>query len=158
MADGQGHEEFVEPTRDQIVVLTRQHVDAMEATDADDVWVLAGMHQLILYTKGRTSGKPHSITVPYWLDAEGHRVVVASFAGAPRDPDWYSNLFAPGAAPEVLVAVQGRKFWARPESLDGEDYERTWAALTTDRPFYNDYQTRCERRIPLVRLAELRPA
>jgi hypothetical protein len=38
--------------------------------------------------------------------------------------------------------------------LDGADYDVTWAALTADRPFYIDYQSRTTRRIPLVRLPE----
>ena len=32
------------------------------------------------------------------------------------------------------------------------------AALNADRPWYDDYQSRTDRRIPLVRLIELRPA
>ena len=31
-------------------------------------------------------------------------------------------------------------------------YRRTWKALNADRPFYDDYQSRCTRRIPLIRL------
>jgi hypothetical protein len=42
--------------------------------------------------------------------------------------------------------------------LDGADYDDTWAALTADRSYYRDYQTRCDRRIPLVRLVKVRPA
>ena len=83
---------------------------------------------------------------------------VASFAGAPAHPAWYLNLTDRTANPEVLVRVQGRSFWARADILDGEDYQRTWAGLTADREYYNGYQARTERRIPLVRLVELRPA
>ena len=36
----------------------------------------------------------------------------------------------------------------------GDDYTETWTALTADRAYYNGYQTRCTRRIPLVRLPE----
>jgi hypothetical protein len=45
-----------------------------------------------------------------------------------------------------------------PEILDGEDYATTWAGLVADRPWYDDYQSRTDRQIPLVRLVELRPA
>jgi len=155
---GQGHEAFVEPPRDEIPGLSRQHVAAMEASDADEVWILAGMHHVILYTGGRVSGKTHAVALPYWMDPEGRRVVVASFSGAPRDPDWYLNFTAGDGNRELLVGSQHGRFWAKAEILDGEDYDRTWAALTADREYYRDYQTRCERRIPLVRLHELRPA
>ena len=64
----------------------------------------------------------------------------------------------PTANPEVLVRVQGGAFWAEPQTLEGDEYARMWAALIADRPYYADYQTRTDRRIPLVRLVELRPA
>ncbi len=84
-------------------------------------------------------------------------MVVASFSGAPDHPEWYRNLAAdPGT--EVLCRVQGRSFWADPQILDGDDYTRTWAGVTNDRPYYDDYQSRTSRRIPLVRLVERRPA
>jgi hypothetical protein len=57
-----------------------------------------------------------------------------------------------------LVRVQGGQFWAEAQDLTGEDYGRTWAALAADRPHYDDYRTRTDRQIPLVRLVELRPA
>jgi deazaflavin-dependent oxidoreductase (nitroreductase family) len=160
MADSQKNEAFVEPSREDIIKITRQHVNAMENTSADEVWILAGMHQLILYTIGRKSGQPHTITVPYWTDANGHRIVVASFAGAKQHPAWYLNLTDKKANGEVKVRTQTKTYWSRPEILDGDDYERTWAALTADRAFYNDYQSRCvdSRRIPLIRLPETRSA
>jgi hypothetical protein len=45
-----------------------------------------------------------------------------------------------------------------PEILHGDDYTTTWQLLTEDRAWYNDYQARTDRRIPLVRLPETRPA
>ena len=154
----QRNEPFDRPPREEIPVISRAHVAAQEASADDLVWVAAGMHHLIIVTTGRKSGREHKVTVPYWLDPNGHRVVVASFAGAPQHPAWYLNLTDDSANPEVLCKVQGRQFWSRPEILDGDDYKTTWAALTADRPFYNDYQSETPRRIPLVRLAETRPA
>ncbi|HZP27657.1 MAG TPA: nitroreductase/quinone reductase family protein, partial [Acidimicrobiia bacterium] len=71
---------------------------------------------------------------------------------------WYLNLADRTANPEVLCRVQGSSFWAEAQILDGSDYEETWKGLTADRPYYNDYQSRTTRRIPLVRLVETRPA
>jgi deazaflavin-dependent oxidoreductase (nitroreductase family) len=152
---GQRNTGFVEPSRDQIPGISRQHVAVMESSDDDDVWVLAGMQHVVVRTIGRRSGNEHKVALPFWVDQDGHRIVVASFAGAPQHPAWYLNLTV---NPEVLVRVQGRQFWAAAEVLDGDDYTRTWAALTGDRPHYNDYRARTDRRIPLVRLIELRPA
>jgi deazaflavin-dependent oxidoreductase (nitroreductase family) len=85
-------------------------------------------------------------------------VVVASFSGAPQHPAWYLNLTDRQANPEVLCRVQGSQFWADAQVLEGTDYEETWKGLNEDRPYYNDYQSRTDRRIPLVRLVETHAA
>lgn len=156
---GQRNEEFVEPSRDEIPGISRQHVMAMEASDDDSVWVLAGMNHVVLRTTGRRSGKEHKVALPFWADAQGRPVVVASFSGAPQHPAWYLNLSDRNANPEVLVRRQGQQlYWSTPEILDGEEYATVWAGLTADRPYYNDYQTRTDRKLPLVRLDVGRPA
>ncbi len=144
------------PSLDEIPKISRMHVGAMEQSDDDMVWAQAGMHHVLLRVVGRKSGKEQKVALPTWRDADGNRIVVASNAGAPRHPDWFLNL---QANPEVLVRAQGGKtFWSRAEVLDGDDYAKTWEALTADRAWYNDYQAKTGRRIPLVRLPETRPA
>jgi deazaflavin-dependent oxidoreductase (nitroreductase family) len=158
MADNQQNEEFVEPPRHEIPGISRQHVAAMETSDADEIWVMAGMRHVLLRTIGRRSGTEHKVALPYWIDGEGRRVVVASFAGAPQHPSWYLNLSDRTANPELLVLDQGHRFWADGQILEGAEYQETWAALVADRPHYANYQTRTDRALPLVRLVELRPA
>jgi deazaflavin-dependent oxidoreductase (nitroreductase family) len=157
MAESQRNESFVEPARDQIPGISRAHVAAMETSDAEEVWVGAGMKQLLLRTVGRKTGSQHKVALPYWRDPDGYPIVVASFAGAPQHPAWYLNLADRNANPEVFVRDRQRAFWAEAQILDGAEYQRIWNALTADRPYYNDYQTRTERRIPLVRIVEQRP-
>ena len=123
--EGQGHEAFVEPPRDEIPRISRRHVAAMSVSDADEVWVLAGMHHVVLRTLGRRSGREHEVALPFWRDPAGHPVVVASFAGAPQHPSWYLNLADRDANPEVLVRVQHSSYWAEAEVLDGDDYATT---------------------------------
>ena len=158
MPDPQPNEPFDEPPFEQIPVISRAHVAAMEGSDDDAVWIGAGMHQLLLRTVGRRSGRDHKVALPYWVDDDGHPVVVASFAGAQHHPAWYLNLTDRDANPEVLVRTQDGAWWAAAEVLDGDAYPRTWAALTADRPYYNDYQSRTDRRLPLVRFVKRRPA
>jgi deazaflavin-dependent oxidoreductase (nitroreductase family) len=147
------------PSLDEIPVLSKGHVEAMEASDDDMIWIQAGMHHVLLRTVGRKSGQEHKVALPTWLDPEGRRVVVASYAGAPGHPSWYLNLSDRAANPEVLCRVQGGKqFWSEPEILEGEEYDRIWALLVADRAWYTNYQSKTERRIPLVRLPETRPA
>jgi deazaflavin-dependent oxidoreductase (nitroreductase family) len=150
---------FTTPTRDEIVAISAKHVAMMETSDADDTWIWVGMEHLLLRTVGRKSGNEHKVALPFWRDRDGHRIVVGSFGGEPKHPAWYLNLSDEAANPEVLVRVQGGRFWSRPEILAGDDYERTWAGLVADRPWYADYVTKAAgRQIPLVRLRETRPA
>ena len=158
MAENPVEQTWTTPPREEIPGISRQHVAAMESTDSDEAWVIAGMGHVVLRTVGRKSGTEHKVALPYWSDPDGNRVVVASFSGAPQHPSWYLNLSDRAANPEVLVRVQGGSFWADAQILEGDEYDRTWAGLTADRAWYNDYQSETERRIPLVRLVEVRPA
>ena len=146
------------PPRGEIVELTTAHVGAMETSDADEVWQQAGMHHVLLQTVGRKSGNPHKVALPTWRDSQDRRIVVASFAGEPHHPAWYLNLADRDANPEVLVKHQGGAFWSAPAILEGDEYEETWARLTADRAWYDDYQAKTDRRIPLVALPETRTA
>ncbi|HEX3707285.1 MAG TPA: nitroreductase/quinone reductase family protein [Mycobacteriales bacterium] len=150
--------DFTTPTRDEIVAISAQHVALMESSDDDSAWVWVNMHHVLLRTIGRRSGNEHKVALPFWMDASGVRVVAGSFAGAEKHPAWFLNLSDRVANPEVHVRVQGGSYRSVPEILEGEEYDATWAAMLVDRPHYADYQVKTERRIPLVRLVESRPA
>ncbi len=158
MPESQRNEPYEEPPFDQIAGISRMHVQAMESSDADEVWVGAGMKQLILRTVGRNSGNEHKVALPYWVDGDDNLIVVGSYAGAKDHPHWYLNLADRDANPEVLVRTREGSQWAEAEILDGDDYEQIWDALTTDREYYREYQTRTDRRLPLVRLLDRRSA
>lgn len=157
MSVDQRNEPFHEPARDDIPGISAMHVAAMDTSDADEVWTGAGMQHLLLRTVGRKSGKEHRVALPFWVDQDGHRVVVASYSGAPQNPAWYFNVADRDANPEVLVREKHESYWAEARVLVGGDYMATWDALTGDRPFYKNYQVRTSRQIPLIRLVRLRP-
>lgn len=136
----------------------REHVAAMKQTDDEAAWIRAGMHHMILRTIGRRSGEERKAALPYWEDADARLILVASYSGAPKNPAWFTNLEDRKANPELRCRTRERSFWAEAEILDGEEYTSVWDALTTDRPFYRDYQALTERRIPLVGLRETRSA
>jgi deazaflavin-dependent oxidoreductase (nitroreductase family) len=154
----QENEPFDEPPLEEIKGISQGHVSAMKVMDDDIVWVGAGMKQLLLRTVGRKSEKAHEVALPYWIDEDGERVVAASYAGNKTHPAWYLNLTDREKNGEVFVKTQRIEYWADPQILDGDEYDRVWAALCADRPYYADYQMRCERRIPLVKLVEARLA
>ena len=112
----------------------------------------------MLHTIGRKSGNEHKVALPFWLDEQGNRVIVASFSGAPDHPAWYLNLSDRDANPEVRSGSRAASSGPTRRCSKAADYAETWAALNADRPWYDDYQSRTDRQIPLVRLVELRPA
>ena len=81
-------------------------------------------------------------------------VVTASCAGSEHHPDWYRNL---QANPEVITRDRDRVFWCTSETLTGKERERLWSMLVAEVPVYAEYQERCSREIPLVRLRYSRP-
>ena len=144
------------PSHAEIPVITKHHIAALESTDSDEAWVLAGMHHVVIHTIGRKSGTEHKIALPTWNDPSGVRVVVASFAGSPGHPAWYLNL-RDSKAGEVLCRAQKYQYWSTPDLLeDGPEHQRIWDLLVADREWYTDYQARTGRTIPLVRLPETR--
>ena len=103
---------------------------------------------VLLTTLGRKTGMPR--TTPMMFVREAERIfVVASNAGAPKDPQWYRNLIKD---PSVTVELPGEEFKARATPLDGADYDRTWAMIKERYSFFADHDQRAGRRIPVVEL------
>jgi deazaflavin-dependent oxidoreductase (nitroreductase family) len=142
------------PTHSEIVEISHAHVESLEASEEDNVWQQVGMHHVILTTTGRRSGKEHKCALPVWLDAEGHRVVVGSFAGADKEPDWLANLRDTNSNGRVKIRTQSSEYLSVPEILEGKERDLLWGQLCEDRAWYNDYQKRTERVIPLIRFPE----
>jgi len=137
------------PPRWLIPWISRAHVVLYKLTSGRVGGTLAGKPGLLLRTIGARTGTAHTVCLPY-LPLDGDRVIVASYAGAPRHPAWFFNL---RANPEVIVRDRRQVFLADARILEGAEYADVWAAVVADAPWYADYQSRTERRIPLVRLA-----
>jgi deazaflavin-dependent oxidoreductase (nitroreductase family) len=142
------------PPRWLVPWITKLQVAIYERSNGRFGSMAAGMHHLLLRTIGRRSGKASTVCLPFWEDPTGHRIVVASYAGGPRNPAWYHNLADPSANPTVVVQDKERVFRARADVLRGEERGDIWRRLVADRPFYERYQQMTSREIPLVRLVE----
>jgi deazaflavin-dependent oxidoreductase (nitroreductase family) len=113
---------------------------------------VAGRRLLLLTTTGARSGQPHTTPMTYVTD--GDRVlVIASNAGAVRHPDWYLNLVA---NPAVTVELHDETFRARAVVAEGEEYDRLWAQIVAEMPFFTDHQAQISRKIPVVILERIR--
>ena len=141
------------PPRWLIPWVSRTHVALYRLTRGRIGGRLAGKPGILLRTTGRRTGKPYTVCLPYF-PADGHRVVVAAFAGAPHHPDWLENL---RANPRVMVQDHGARLQARAEILGDEERRRLWPGIVATAPWYAGYQRRTTRQIPLVRLREIPP-
>ena len=109
---------------------------------------LAGMPMLVLATKGRRSGRVHSVPLGYMMEQESY-VVIASYRGSPRHPAWYLNLLK---EPQATVQVNRRKIAVVARTADAEARERLWTCLVANTPLYKRFQERTKRQIPMVYL------
>jgi deazaflavin-dependent oxidoreductase (nitroreductase family) len=113
-----------------------------------------GMHRdrlLLLTTRGRRTGQER--TTPMMFHRDGDRVlVIASNLGAPRHPDWYSNLVAD---PQVTIEVgdeSGTSRQATARTLEGEERAAVWEMLKSTYPFFAEHEAATTRTIPVVAL------
>jgi deazaflavin-dependent oxidoreductase (nitroreductase family) len=102
--------------------------------------------QIALTTTGRKTGKPHEVTLYAYPDGD-RLVVVGSYGGRPKDPDWVANL---RETSPVTVGQRGAELEYRAEEVEGPDRERLWKLVTDAFPLYETYQSRTERLIPLI--------
>ncbi len=101
---------------------------------------------LLLTTVGRKSGR--LLTLPLIFGRSGtDYVVVASKGGAPAHPAWYLNL---DANPEVQVQVKAEKFTAHAHTADAAERAALWPKMVEIYGPYAQYQTKTERKIPVV--------
>jgi deazaflavin-dependent oxidoreductase (nitroreductase family) len=103
---------------------------------------------LRLTTTGAKSGRPYTTRMMFHRDG-GRLLVIASNIGAPRHPDWYTNLVAD---PNVTVEVGDETYEAVATTVTGEERERIWAMLVANYPFFAGHQAKTERVIPVVAL------
>jgi deazaflavin-dependent oxidoreductase (nitroreductase family) len=112
---------------------------------------LANMPVLLLTTTGAKSGRV--ITKPLVYTTDGDRIVVlASFAGGPKNPGWYHNLVA---NPEATVEVGSERFRVRATVTSGEERQRLFDNQAKQMPIFTEYQQKTSRQIPVIVLTRI---
>ncbi|WP_412748880.1 nitroreductase/quinone reductase family protein [Krasilnikovia sp. M28-CT-15] len=122
----------------------------IETFRADGGASLGDRRLLLLTTRGRRTGQPRTSPMMY-VDDGARLLVIASNAGAATDPQWYRNLVAD---PHVTVELPGRSYAARATPLSGADYDRQWARIKQDHPFFTEHEQKAGRTIPVVSLTD----
>jgi F420H(2)-dependent quinone reductase len=106
---------------------------------------------LLLTTTGRKSGQPRTTPLGYVPDGE-RMVVVASYGGDDRHPQWYQNL---QANPEATVQVGAETKRVRAATATAEEKAELWPRAVALYPGYAGYQEKTTRDLPLVILTPI---
>jgi deazaflavin-dependent oxidoreductase (nitroreductase family) len=105
-----------------------------------------GAPMLLLHHRGAKSGTERVNPLVYLPD-DGRYVVFASKGGAPTNPDWYYNVIA---NPEATIEVGTDTVAVKASEATGDERERLWSAIKTERPGFAEYEQKTTRRIPVV--------
>lgn len=101
---------------------------------------------LLLTTTGRESGDRHTVPLLYLTD-DGRYVVIASYGGRDRHPEWYLNLVE---NPIVEVRTPGSRQTMVARTASPEERAVWWPRVVEAYHGYGTYQRRTEREIPVV--------
>jgi len=110
-----------------------------------------GVRTLMLETTGARTGKTRYAILGYLEDGPSAWLVVASLAGASRQPGWLYNL---AKQPRATVEFSGGdRVAVEAETLAGDDLAAAWKRLETEAPEYPKYRSKTDREIPIIRFS-----
>ncbi|HEX3592696.1 MAG TPA: nitroreductase/quinone reductase family protein [Pseudonocardiaceae bacterium] len=109
----------------------------------------AGVHGLVLTTRGRKSGQLRDSPLLY-VKSDGGYVVAGSNWGGHTHPAWSANLLA---EPRASVAVAGRDEAVRARLVRGEERDRLWNVLVDAWPAFRSYAKTAGRDIRVFLLS-----
>jgi deazaflavin-dependent oxidoreductase (nitroreductase family) len=100
----------------------------------------------LLTTTGRKSGQPR--TTPLNCTPDGERwLLVASYGGDDRDPQWFKNL---RANPAATLQIGAETFPVRAAVATPEEKQALWPKVVAAYKGYDGYQRKTSRDIPVV--------
>ncbi|MCW6007131.1 nitroreductase family deazaflavin-dependent oxidoreductase [Micromonospora sp. CPCC 205371] len=105
-----------------------------------------GGPMLLLTTTGARTGQTRT-TPMMFIPGDEHLMVIASNAGATKNPDWFHNLVAD---PAVTVEVDGETYRATAVVPRGAERDKLFAGVVAKYPFFGDHQAKAGRTIPVV--------
>jgi deazaflavin-dependent oxidoreductase (nitroreductase family) len=112
---------------------------------------IMGFNALVLTTVGAKSGAERTSPVGWFpTDDDDSWLIVASAAGAPKNPAWYYNLAA--HPDKVTVEMGGGRIPVAAEQLHGAEREEAWQRIIKAAPRFAQYETKTDREIPIIRL------
>jgi deazaflavin-dependent oxidoreductase (nitroreductase family) len=101
---------------------------------------------LLLTTRGARTARRHTVPLLYLRDGET-MIVIASWGGRARNPDWYANLVS---HPRATVQVRSRVVSVQARTATPAEREQWWPRIVAAYPGYRTYQSHTDRVIPVV--------
>jgi deazaflavin-dependent oxidoreductase (nitroreductase family) len=126
---------------------TRLHKVLYSATGGKLFHRGRGMPMVKLTTVGRRSGQPRTIMATTPLVMGDSLVLIASFGGDDREPQWCQNIRENG---DVEVTLESRTRKMRAHVATTEERAELWPKVVAAHSFYGEYQKKTEREIPVV--------
>ncbi len=120
-----------------------EKIDETGTTRSVDI---QGMPVVVYTIRGAKSGLLRRVPLMR-VEHDGVYAAVASKGGAPKHPAWYHNITA---NPRVEVQDGSEHFEGVAREVDGEEREIWWKRAVDAYPPYAEYQTKTDRRIPLL--------
>ncbi len=130
--------------------ITAVHQAVFDLSSGSLLGNAVGMPVVKLTTTGRKSGRPRTTMLTTPVRQGDDIVLIASYGGDDRHPQWFQNLVA---NPDVEVTMSGstRKMRARVATV--EEKSALWPKVVAAYSGYAGYQKRTERDIPVVILS-----
>ncbi len=111
---------------------------------------MMGFNALILTTVGAKSGAQRTNPVGWFPGKDDSWLIVASAAGAARNPAWYYNIAA--HPDKVRIEVNGQTIPVTAEQLHGAERDQAWQQITASAPRFAQYQRKTDRELPVIHL------
>ncbi|HEX3900018.1 MAG TPA: nitroreductase/quinone reductase family protein [Mycobacteriales bacterium] len=126
---------------------TRLHKQLFNATGGRLFHRGRGMPMVKLTTTGRNTGQPRTIMATTPVQVGETLVLIASFGGDDREPQWCQNIRVNG---DVELTVEGRTRRMHAHVATADERADLWPKVVAAHAFYGDYQKKTSREIPVV--------
>ena len=101
---------------------------------------------MLLHTVGAKSGEERVNPLMY-KQADDRYLIMASYAGAPRNPAWYHNLVA---NPEISIEVGTETVDVVARVTEGDERAAIWEPWKAENPMFAEYEQKTDREIPVI--------
>jgi deazaflavin-dependent oxidoreductase (nitroreductase family) len=131
----------------------QQIVDEFRANGGTVQTMGFGRGLVLVHHLGARSGQERINPVANIREEDGSRLIAASKAGAPDNPDWYHNLLA---HPDVTIETPDGVEQVHVTDLEGAERDAAWERFKQMSDGFAAYEKKTDRVIPVLRLTPVR--